>query len=116
LGIVALAALSSSQANMVGIALGLIVGVILDIWLVALLWPAFTGAGMPAVAKVSTNLVGMLATAAGSKWASEAILSKVDYSQIVAPYYLTVAIVFVSFGLAVLAILVARVARNPRPT
>ena len=101
---------------MVGISLGLIVGLILDVWLVALLWPAFTGVGMPGVAKVSGNLVGMLATAAGSKWASEAILSKVDYSQIIAPYYLTVAILFVGFGLGVLVVLVARLARNPRPT
>ncbi len=112
----ALAALSSSQANVLGISLGLIVGLILDLWLVALLWPAFTGAGMPGVAKVSTNLVGMLATAAGGKWASETILSKVDYSQIVAPYYLSVAVVFVGFGLVMLAFLVARLASNPRPT
>jgi hypothetical protein len=116
LGIVALAALSSSQANVLGISLGLIVGLILDLWLVALLWPAFTGAGMPGVTKVSANLVGMLATAAGSKWASEAILSKIDYSQIVAPYYLSVAIVFVGFGVAVLAALVIRLASNPSPT
>ena len=111
----ALAALSSSQGNVVGVALGLIVGLVMDIWLVALLYPALRDSGMPGVAKVSANLVGILATAAGSKWASEAILSDLDYEQILAPYLLTVAITFVTCGFALLAWVVAKLVGSPGP-
>lgn len=107
----AIAALSSFQGNVVGISLGLIVGLVLILWLLALFTPAFKGNGMPAVGRVSSNLVGMLVTAAGSKWASQALLSDVDYSQILAPYILTVAILFFGGGSVMVGFLVTTLAK-----
>jgi hypothetical protein len=107
--------MSSSEARVVGIALGLIVGLILVLWLVALLWPAFQGTGMRGMAVIGTNLTGMLVTAAGGRWATEKVFASVDYSLIVAPYTATAAFVFFTTGYVLCMLLVIRMLRKPRP-
>jgi hypothetical protein len=106
--------LSGGEARAVGIGLGLIVGLILVVWILALLWPAFNGAGMRGMAAVSTNLTGMLATAGGGQWATKPILSSLDYSRILPPYILTVAIIFFTSGFLLLAWIAVIHAKHPR--
>jgi hypothetical protein len=106
--------LSEGGARAVGIGLGLIVGLILVVWVVALLWPTFNGAGMRGMAAVSTNLTGMLVTAGGGQWATKSIFSSLDYSRILPSYILTAAVVFFPCAFALLAWIVIIHVRHPR--
>jgi hypothetical protein len=100
--------MSTGEARVAGIALGLIVGLVLVFWLAMLFRPMLQGTGTRGMAAVSGNLTAMLATAAGGRWATEPLFKSADYSRIVAPYILTVAVLFVGIGFFFLIVLIMR--------